>query len=171
MSENTSVGIEGSDEIVDKLEASSEHLERSEELRNEAEEGAKELVRSELNFDANLTVEHYEDSNSLIVKVIPKGIAEGLLEEDDIGQINPLSVTFGADFEVGTKSGERQRLKKLKELVRSIESDYEEGAPVEEVIQKSPLVGVPPSKAEEEIEKLRRKGEIYEPAQNYLRTT
>ncbi|SDX93696.1 LAGLIDADG family homing endonuclease [Halopenitus persicus] len=89
----------------------------------------------------------------------------------DIG-VDPETGQFDADVvETGTSKSQRDRIKNLKTLIADIEEDYEEGAPVEEVIDRADEVGMDPSKAEDEIEKLRRKGEVYEPTQNHLRTT
>ncbi|WP_280535348.1 LAGLIDADG family homing endonuclease [Halopenitus sp. POP-27] len=89
----------------------------------------------------------------------------------DIG-VDPETGQFDADVvETGTSKSQRDRIKNLKALIADIEQDYEEGAPVEEVIDRADEVGMDPSKAEDEIEKLRRKGEVYEPTQNHLRTT
>jgi replicative DNA helicase Mcm len=39
------------------------------------------------------------------------------------------------------------------------------------VLDRAEEIGMDESKAEKEMEKLRRKGEVYEPNQNHLRTT
>jgi replicative DNA helicase Mcm len=89
----------------------------------------------------------------------------------DIG-VDPETGQFDADVvETGTSKSQRDRIKNLKQLIADIEEEYEEGAPVDEILERADEIGLDRSKAEDEIEKLRRKGEVYEPRQNHLRTT
>jgi len=89
----------------------------------------------------------------------------------DIG-IDPETGQFDADVvETGTSKSQRDRIKNIKGLIAEIEEEYQEGAPVEEVIDRAGEIGMDPGKAEGEIEKLRTKGEVYEPKQGHLRTT
>ncbi|MEF8779156.1 MAG: LAGLIDADG family homing endonuclease [Haloferacaceae archaeon] len=89
----------------------------------------------------------------------------------DIG-VDPETGQFDADVvETGTSKSQRDRIKNLKELIGKLEDEFEEGAPLDEVMERAGEVGMDPGKVEDEIEKLRRKGEVYEPRQNHLRTT
>ncbi len=89
----------------------------------------------------------------------------------DIG-IDPETGQFDADVvETGTSKSQRDRIKNIKGLIAEIEDEYQEGAPIEEVIDRAGEIGMDPGKAEGEIEKLRTKGEVYEPKQGHLRTT
>ena len=90
----------------------------------------------------------------------------------DIG-MDPETGEFDADIvETGTSKNQRDRIKDIKHLIEELEDEYEEGAPVDEVIERAGGdLGLEESKAEDEIENLKRKGELYEPRQNYLRTT
>ena len=73
---------------------------------------------------------------------------------------------------IWTSKNQRDRIKDIKHLIEELEDEYEEGAPVDEVIERAGGdLGLEESKAEDEIENLKRKGELYEPRQNYLRTT
>lgn len=49
--------------------------------------------------------------------------------------------------------------------------EYPEAASIERVLDIAELVGIERSNAEHELEKLRRQGEVYEPATDYLRVT
>jgi replicative DNA helicase Mcm len=97
-------------------------------------------------------------------------IVESCLRE--IG-MDPETGQFDADvIETGTSKTQRDRIKNIKQLIGDIESEYEEGAPVDEILDRAESdLGLDPSKAEKEIENLRRKGELYEPTQGHLRTT
>ena len=89
----------------------------------------------------------------------------------DIG-VDPETGQFDADVvETGTSKSQRDRIKNIKGLIADIEEEYQEGAPVEEVLDRAGEIGMDPGKAEGEIEKLRTKGEVYEPKQGHLRTT
>ncbi|MUV57898.1 LAGLIDADG family homing endonuclease [Halogeometricum sp. CBA1124] len=90
----------------------------------------------------------------------------------DIG-MDPETGEFDADIvETGTSKNQRDRIKNLKQLISDIEDEYEEGAPVDEVVSRATTeLNLDESKAEQEIENLRRKGEVYEPRTDHLRTT
>ncbi|WP_372910518.1 LAGLIDADG family homing endonuclease [Salinigranum sp.] len=87
--------------------------------------------------------------------------------------VDPETGEFDADvIETGRSKTQRDRIKNLKGLISELESEYEEGAPLDEVLDRAETdLGLDRSKAEDELEKLRRKGEVYEPQQNHLRTT
>ena len=89
----------------------------------------------------------------------------------DIG-VDPETGQFDADVvETGTSKTQRDRIKNIKQLIAEIEDEFEEGAPMDEVLERANEIGMDASKAEAEIEKLRRKGDVYEPRQGHLRTT
>ncbi|WP_440990387.1 minichromosome maintenance protein MCM [Haloarchaeobius baliensis] len=89
----------------------------------------------------------------------------------DIG-VDPETGEFDADVvETGTSKTQRDRIKNLKQLIGDIEEDYDDGAPVDVVLDRADEIGMDPSKAEHEIEKLKQKGEVYEPRTDHLRTT
>ncbi|WP_435096224.1 LAGLIDADG family homing endonuclease [Halorubrum sp. N11] len=89
----------------------------------------------------------------------------------DIG-VDPETGQFDADVvETGTSKSQRDRIKNIKALIADIEEEYQEGAPVDEVLDRAGEIGMDSGKAEQEIEKLRTKGEVYEPQQGHLRTT
>ena len=89
----------------------------------------------------------------------------------DIG-VDPETGQFDADVvETGTSKTQRDRIKNIKGLISDIEEEFEDGAPIEEVLDRADEIGMDASKAETEIGKLRRKGEVYEPKQDHLRTT
>ncbi|MDZ7702317.1 MAG: LAGLIDADG family homing endonuclease [Halobacteriales archaeon] len=97
------------------------------------------------------------------------GIVRGSLK--DIG-VDPETGQFDADvIETGTSKTQRDRIKSIRALIKEIEGEYDEGAPVEEVLSRAAEAGIDESKVEHEIEKLRQRGEVYEPATGHLRTT
>ncbi|ELZ30392.1 cell division control protein 21 [Halogeometricum pallidum JCM 14848] len=90
----------------------------------------------------------------------------------DIG-MDPETGEFDADIvETGTSKNQRDRIKNLKALINELEDEYEGGAPVDEVLARAEAeLDLGEGKAEQEIESLRRKGEVYEPRTDHLRTT
>ena len=86
--------------------------------------------------------------------------------------VDPETGEFDADVvETGQSKSQRDRIKDIKQIVADIEAEYDEGAPVDVIIERAEEVGIEESKAEHEIEKLKTKGELYEPTMDHLRTT
>jgi replicative DNA helicase Mcm len=89
----------------------------------------------------------------------------------DIG-VDPETGEFDADVvETGQSKTQRDRIKNLKGLISDIEAEYDDGAPVDVVMDRADEIGMDATKAEHEIEKLKQKGEVYEPKHEHLRTT
>lgn len=89
----------------------------------------------------------------------------------DVG-VDPETGEFDADIvEAGTSKSQRDRIKNLKQLIGDIEEEYDDGAPVDIVMERAEEIGMDHSKAEHEIDKLKQKGEVYEPSMDTLRTT
>jgi replicative DNA helicase Mcm len=89
----------------------------------------------------------------------------------DIG-VDPETGEFDADIvEAGTSKSQRDRIKNIKQLISDIEEEYDDGAPVDIVLERADEIGMDQSKAEHEIDKLKQKGEVYEPSTDNLRTT
>ena len=99
----------------------------------------------------------------------------------DLG-VDPETGNFDADtVETGTSKSQRDRIKNLKQLIEEIQEEHHGEhtfrgnpvgyAPVEVVIERAKDIGLEQSKAEHEIDKLKQKGEVYEPTEDHLRTT
>lgn len=86
---------------------------------------------------------------------------------------DPSSDEFDADVvSTGTSAEQRDRIKNIKGLISRIEADHAGGAPIADVARAAVGdIGMAPDTAHREIEKLRTKGEVYEPKQGHLRTT
>ena len=90
---------------------------------------------------------------------------------EDIG-MDPETGEFDADVvETGTSKSQRDRVKSILDLVGEIEEEYDEGAPVDVVVERAEEQGIESSKAEHEVEQLKQKGEVYTPTKGHLRTT
>ncbi|KOX94209.1 minichromosome maintenance protein MCM [Halorubrum tropicale] len=89
----------------------------------------------------------------------------------DIG-VDPDTGQFDAEvIEAGTAEAQIERLQNVKKLISDVEQEYEKGAPIDEVLDRSATVGMDAGEIESEIEKLQTKGEVYENPKGRLRTT
>ncbi|WP_238478438.1 LAGLIDADG family homing endonuclease [Natranaeroarchaeum sulfidigenes] len=89
----------------------------------------------------------------------------------DIG-VDPETGQYDADVvETGTSKSQRDRIKNIKQLIADIETEYDEGAPVDVVLDRADEIGMDQTKAEQEIEKLKTQGELYSPSTDHVRTT
>jgi replicative DNA helicase Mcm len=88
----------------------------------------------------------------------------------DIG-VDPETGEFDADVvETGTSKTQRDRIRGIKEIVKELQQEYDDGAPVEKILDEAEQNGMERTKAEHEIEKLKQQGELYQPNQDHLRT-
>jgi len=89
---------------------------------------------------------------------------------EDVG-MDPETGEFDADvIETGTSKSQRDRIRGIKDLIDDLQDEYDEGAPLEEVLDAAESEGMERSKAESEIENLKQKGEIYQPSPDHFRT-
>jgi replicative DNA helicase Mcm len=88
----------------------------------------------------------------------------------DVG-IDPETEEFDADVvETGTSKTQRDRIKSVKALIDEIDDEFEDGAPIEEVLDRAEESNIGRSNAKHEIGKLRERGDVYEPTTDRLRT-
>lgn len=88
----------------------------------------------------------------------------------DVG-IDPETEEYDADvIETGTSKSQRDRIKGIKALIAELESEYDEGAPMEEVLDRAESSGFGRAVAKHEIENLFDRGDVYEPTADHLRT-
>ena len=86
--------------------------------------------------------------------------------------MDPETGELDADvIETGTSKTQRDRVRNLLDIVTEIEEEYDDGAPVDVVTERAEEVGINSDKTEHEIQKLKQKGEVYEPQRGHLRTT
>lgn len=121
-------------------------------------------------------VTHVIDECDLPWSVDDWDFQTGLYEESELEitvKWDTQSGEFDADVvDTGTSAEQRDRIGSVKGLVSRIEADHVEGAPIADVARAAVGdIGMSPQKLHKEIEKLRTKGEVYEPKQGYLRTT
>jgi replicative DNA helicase Mcm len=83
--------------------------------------------------------------------------------DTDHQQYNASVVETGKEHEDGAEN--------LKNLISEIALEYDDGAPVDVVLNRVSEIGMSQSKAERDIKKLKHKGEVYEPNIDYLRVS
>jgi replicative DNA helicase Mcm len=89
----------------------------------------------------------------------------------DVG-IDPETGEYDADIvETGTSKNQRERIRTVKEIIKDMEGDWEEGAPHHDIVDVANDIGMEKQKVEHELEKLKQKGEIYEPQSKHYRTS
>ncbi len=89
----------------------------------------------------------------------------------DIG-VDPETGEFDADVvETGTSKSQRDRIKGIKDLLREVDEEYEDepGAPRERVMERADEVGMEASKVEDELEKLKTRGDVYLPDGDHIK--
>jgi len=99
-------------------------------------------------------------------------VAQLVLESMRQVGVDPDSGEFDADVvETGMSKSQRDRVKSVKSIVEELEAEYEAGAPHEDVLHRAMDVGIDKDKAEYEIDRLKEKGEMYEPRTDHYRTS
>jgi replicative DNA helicase Mcm len=88
-----------------------------------------------------------------------------------IGQtFDPDAGMFDADRTTeATEKSQRDRIKSIQNLIAELQDEYDDGAPLEEVLDESEANGMGRSKAKHEIEKLKQQGDAYAPEKDTLR--
>lgn len=98
------------------------------------------------------------------------GVVESVLA--DLG-VDPETEQFDADVvEPDTDDLDIKEARKVKRIISTIEEQYEEGAPIPDALEQSKRdLGITEQRAAAAIEMLRKKGKVYEPRTDHLRTT
>jgi len=89
----------------------------------------------------------------------------------DVG-MDPETNEMDADaIETGTTHSQRDRMKSVLDVVDELASKNMDGAPVDEVIAQLQERGMSKKTAANEVESMRKSGDLYNPSQGYLRTS
>ncbi|MDZ7731647.1 MAG: hypothetical protein U5K37_13175 [Natrialbaceae archaeon] len=99
----------------------------------------------------------------------PKSIADSIEAEldEDVELLSSLRFRLGKSGEMS----EREQYEAMKSLVQEIEQEYEEGAPVEVVLERATKLGIDREGAITALHRLKQKGITYEATSEHLRTT
>jgi replicative DNA helicase Mcm len=111
-------------------------------------------------FSEEVAIEDVERASELVLASL-----------EDVG-IDPETGDFDADMvNTGTSKSQRDRMKGLKQIISEVEREYEDGAPLKEIVKRSTEIDIGADKAEHELKKLLDKGEVYEIKENHYRLT
>jgi len=84
--------------------------------------------------------------------------------------LDPETAEFDAEvIETRDSEEQREKLRNTKQLIAAIEEEFNEGAPVDVIIERAEEEGIDPERAKHEIDKLKQKGKVYEPKTDHLR--
>jgi len=84
--------------------------------------------------------------------------------------MDPETDQFDADvIETGQSKTQRDRIKNLKGIITELEGEHAAGAPIEDVKERADAIGMSEQKVEQEIQKLKDKGDAYEAKADHLR--
>ncbi|WP_247005075.1 hypothetical protein [Halosolutus gelatinilyticus] len=157
-------------DIEKNLEDADDHIERAENLLEEVAMEAVEIARENTEIISDF------DSRAMEVQV-------KVDHDDTIHRLNEnLPIPYFATVEEGNveirkldlnidELQSENDLVKVKEITSILEDTTSEGAPVPKVIEYSSALGMTVEETEEALDKLKQKGEVYEPSTDYLRTT
>lgn len=152
----------------EKLDSVTDHKDRAMRLKQEATDEIEHQLREELPFDAAIEVHPEEESSSFTTIVQPR------LESFDPGVFGdnagayfsqPLRLVISSD---GSTDGV-ESMQDMVSIVKEIQEDHEVGAPIEKVIQRAEVLGMSRSKAESRLSDMKKRGDIYEPQNGFVR--
>lgn len=110
-------------------------------------------------------------SDEVEVQDVERSIRLIMSSLEDVG-VDPETGEFDADMiETGESKAQRDRVKTVLTVIEELEAEYDSGAPVEAVVEAATADGVDESKVKSGIGKLKKKGEVYEPATGHLRVS
>lgn len=125
-------------------------------------EGLVRLAEASARVRLSETVEEQDAGRA--VSLVRSSLEDTILDPDT-GELD-------ADIiETGTSKSQRDRIKNIKELISEMAEDYDDGVPIEDLKSEAERVGLDAGKVDEEIEKLRRNGGLYEPQPNHVLPT
>lgn len=134
-----------------------------ESMRRFTEAHAKIRLEDEATAEnAEVIVDLFEDSHSDLGVTITRN--DGTFDADIVETSDDSSHDLLSD-------DAKERREALKQIVGDLEMQYDDGAPIDEIISRTGNIGLGPSKTEHLLDKLKQRGEAYEPSTDTLRTT
>lgn len=110
-------------------------------------------------------------SETIEAEDVERAVRLTLTSMQDVG-IDPETGEFDVDIvESGTTKSQRDRIRNLLGIITELEAEYEDGAPIETVLDRCESTNIGRSTGEHEIQNLKDRGEIYEHKPGHLRTS
>lgn len=154
------------------MQKAASHEERAEQLQQDAIESLQTSVEESLEFAADVDVTYVGTHGVFKVEITPTELSSKIADVaniDEKAHVSPMTLTYGERTDTSASDGAESQ-EKLKELISDIEDTHDEGAPIDAVLLRARELGFSRRYAEDEIEQLRRKGDVYEPKTDHLRT-
>ncbi|MBX0298013.1 hypothetical protein EGH23_24410 [Halomicroarcula sp. F27] len=160
----------------DHIQTSNEHEQRAGELAAKAEEQLQEHVAQQLPDSYVVDVEAVYDGpgSGFVVRVYDEQVTNAVESiasaELEVDFRRSQEVVIGNELPTAANT-QRDRIQDIRGIIEDLEEQFDDGAPIAEVVKRAHLVGIGQDKAEHEIETLKQQGEVYEPRTDHLRTT
>ncbi|MDS0284767.1 minichromosome maintenance protein MCM [Haloarcula onubensis] len=117
------------------------------------------IAIARLHLSDSVTMDHVDRAIELTREVV------GLRYDPETGEFDD-AATSG-----GTTKAQQDRIKTVQSIIESAAEEYDDGAPIDVVIERAEDDGISEEKTEHEIQKLRERGDVYEPRTDHLRTS
>lgn len=160
---------ESLDDVFEQLELVDEHQDRIDDLVNDALDTIEDVAVDELGLSADVEIVDVEAPDRVTVAVTPHGAN---LAGDD----KPVSMylTDPMEFVISQPTDldidkSLPPTKKIKSIIETLAEKYDHGVPKNEVLTLSSDAGLSAKQSERLIDRLKQKGDIYEPKNNRLR--
>lgn len=158
-------------DVYEKIEKAQRHSREAERLVSEVEEDLKDRVIDETSIDGEITVSYVPDEDLFRVSVLDKQLVEALQAStrDEVTVFgNAMSIEIATEEDLLPSLGGQPR--SMKEVINAVEAESDrDGAPYEQVVTRAGELGFSTDEAEDKIEELRKRGEVYMPIQGLLR--
>ena len=158
---------ESIDEIVESI---NEHQGRVRDLKLDARERVRNAVANVYEFEEEAISVTYNDNDTFEVTIKDEVLAAQLSDKlgEDYVAVDLFSINIFHDDDADGYGS----VQNIKDLIDLLAERHDVGAPVGDVVDHANRAfSMPETEVENEIENLRRKGEVYEPQMDYLRTT
>jgi len=161
-------------ELEGLVESAEDHRDRASELIGEAQTLLQDAIAEDLDIGEEFIAVEHSGGMAFTIHVSLADRLDTLAEElpATVDHSSEVTIDVYEPLARADSETERDRIKGLKHLIEVLEDEHDEGAPVDRVLTlPSAKLDLTRSVAEREVENLRRKGEVYEPRTDYLRTT
>lgn len=165
--------------ITEKFERVHDHLNIVDKTLDEISKEIKKIIDSEL-ADIPININYNIDEGLIQAQIPVDGVAARVnrrLEppffvevEGNSLIVNDIRNIYDGEIELNGIVDQKQKMS-AKRTIHSLEDVHSDGAPKEHVVKLLVYAGLSRMQAELEIDKLKQKGEVYEPSTEKLKTT
>lgn len=138
----------------------------------EAVGDVEEIIGEEFDSRTKVRATYSEDKDRFNVEIEFPEVEEALEDRFDDTRYGVVQVE-NAEFQIRNPEKvltQRDRIRSVQSLVAELEDESKDGAPIEMVYEHARMQGMEESEVEETLEKLKQKGEVYNPSRGHLMT-